>query len=243
MGGEREKHWFVVPLTYPFTGCLLYVPWLGTEPSTLEYWDDALNSSATQPGPGVNSFKIPRKERAVKVNGSGVLWYWTLSSEYTYQKVFNVHLYQKFYLIFNPQLRICLLTLERRKGREREKHWLAASCVRPCWRSAHNLLVCGMTLQPIEPPGHLAVLGQNFELTFPYGVFHHCNWVCTEDMLFLKAVWSWTLTSDSFKKNTVNVLQSDSCSILIWIIYTASALLPMFNFTAVSPAQRQLNLL
>ena len=29
-GGEGgEKHWFVVPLTYAFIGCFLYVPWLG----------------------------------------------------------------------------------------------------------------------------------------------------------------------------------------------------------------------
>ena len=32
-GGERERHQFVVPLIYAFTGCFLHVPWPRIEPS------------------------------------------------------------------------------------------------------------------------------------------------------------------------------------------------------------------
>ena len=41
---EREKHLFVVPLFHMFIGCFLYGPCLGIEPTTLVYWDDALNN-------------------------------------------------------------------------------------------------------------------------------------------------------------------------------------------------------
>lgn len=34
----------------------------------------------------------------------------------------------------------------------------------------------------------LCICNQNFILTSC--VFHHCNWVCVEDMLFVKAFWS-----------------------------------------------------
>ena len=49
-GRERERHQFVVPLIYSFIGWFLYVPWLGIEPATLVYWDDALTNWATCPG-------------------------------------------------------------------------------------------------------------------------------------------------------------------------------------------------
>lgn len=47
--GEREKHWFVVPLINAFIDCL-YVPWRGIKPSSLVYWDDALTIRITWPG-------------------------------------------------------------------------------------------------------------------------------------------------------------------------------------------------
>ena len=46
----RERHQFVVPFIYVFIGWFLYVPWLGNEPSTLAYQDDALTSWTTWPG-------------------------------------------------------------------------------------------------------------------------------------------------------------------------------------------------
>ena len=36
----REKHHFVVPLIYAFTGWFLYLPWLGINPATSVHWDD-----------------------------------------------------------------------------------------------------------------------------------------------------------------------------------------------------------
>ena len=66
----------------------------------------------------------------------------------------------------NPHPRICLLTLEKEGGREREgerekqKHWWEEGnidCLPPICTSNRdqncNLLVCGMTLQPPEAPG------------------------------------------------------------------------------------------
>ena len=42
---EKERdHRFVVPLIYAFIGWLLYVPWLGIEPATLVYSDNALTN-------------------------------------------------------------------------------------------------------------------------------------------------------------------------------------------------------
>ena len=43
-GGEREKHWHVVPLIDTFIGWFLYVPWLGIQPTTLAYWVSALTT-------------------------------------------------------------------------------------------------------------------------------------------------------------------------------------------------------
>ena len=48
---KRKKHQFVVPLIYAFIDWFLYVPWLGMEPATLAYPDDAVTNEATQPGP------------------------------------------------------------------------------------------------------------------------------------------------------------------------------------------------
>ena len=50
-GGGTHKHRFVVPLTYAFIGCCLYVPWLEIERATLVYQDDAPANWATWPGP------------------------------------------------------------------------------------------------------------------------------------------------------------------------------------------------
>ena len=47
---EREKHQFVVPHIYAFIGWFLYVPWLGIEPATLAYWDDAPTNWASGQG-------------------------------------------------------------------------------------------------------------------------------------------------------------------------------------------------
>ena len=47
-GGGRETHWFIVPLIDAFIGCFFYVPWLGIEPTTLVYRDDALTNWATK---------------------------------------------------------------------------------------------------------------------------------------------------------------------------------------------------
>ena len=41
---KREKHQFVVPLTYAFIVWFLYLPWLGTELRTLVYWDSAITN-------------------------------------------------------------------------------------------------------------------------------------------------------------------------------------------------------
>ena len=51
-GGEkkREKHQFVIPLTYPFIGCFLYTPWPEIEPTTSAYQDKALRTEL--PGQG-----------------------------------------------------------------------------------------------------------------------------------------------------------------------------------------------
>ena len=57
-GREREGHThththtsqFVVPLIYAFTGCFLYVSWLGIEPATLVYGDNAITKWTTRPG-------------------------------------------------------------------------------------------------------------------------------------------------------------------------------------------------
>ena len=46
----REKHQFVVPLSYAFIGWFLYVPWSKIEPATFLYWDNALTNWVTQPG-------------------------------------------------------------------------------------------------------------------------------------------------------------------------------------------------
>ena len=47
---EREKHRFVVPLIYAFTGCFLYVSWPETEPTTWAFREDALPTE--QPSQG-----------------------------------------------------------------------------------------------------------------------------------------------------------------------------------------------
>ena len=50
MGREKESN---IDLLFHFliiTGCLLYVPWLGIEPATLMYWDNALTHRATAQG-------------------------------------------------------------------------------------------------------------------------------------------------------------------------------------------------
>ena len=47
---EKGKHWFVVSLTYVFIGWYLYVSWLGIEPATLAYGDDALTNGAPYVG-------------------------------------------------------------------------------------------------------------------------------------------------------------------------------------------------
>ena len=49
-GGERERHWFVVPLVYAFIGWFFYVPWPRIEPITLVYWDDTLTNWAAWSG-------------------------------------------------------------------------------------------------------------------------------------------------------------------------------------------------
>lgn len=46
--GEGEKRRSIVLLIYAFTGCLLYVPWPGTEPATLLHWDNILTELASQ---------------------------------------------------------------------------------------------------------------------------------------------------------------------------------------------------
>ena len=51
---ETEKFQYLVPLTYAFIGCFLYVPCLGIEPTTLEYWDDAPPTAL--PGQGSLSY-------------------------------------------------------------------------------------------------------------------------------------------------------------------------------------------
>ena len=48
-GGRREKHRFVVPFTYAFIGCFLYVPRPRTEPTTLAPGD---NTPTELPGQG-----------------------------------------------------------------------------------------------------------------------------------------------------------------------------------------------
>ena len=55
--GEIEKHWLMVPLIYAFIGWFFHVPWLGIEPSTLVYRDDALTNWATGPQPFYFIFK------------------------------------------------------------------------------------------------------------------------------------------------------------------------------------------
>ena len=47
--GDREKHWFVVPLIYAFVGWFLYVPWLEMELATLVYGDNVLSNWAARP--------------------------------------------------------------------------------------------------------------------------------------------------------------------------------------------------
>ena len=47
---EKQKLQFVVPLIDTLIGWFLYMAWLGIEPTTLEYWDDALTNWATWPG-------------------------------------------------------------------------------------------------------------------------------------------------------------------------------------------------
>ena len=53
---EREKHQFVILLIYAFIGWCLHVPWLGIEPTTLVYWEDALTNWATWAGPSFSFF-------------------------------------------------------------------------------------------------------------------------------------------------------------------------------------------
>ena len=47
---ERDRHWFVFPLIYVFIGWLFYMSWLGIEPATLAYWDNALTNWAVNQG-------------------------------------------------------------------------------------------------------------------------------------------------------------------------------------------------
>lgn len=47
----REKHQFVVPFVYAFTGYFLYVPQLKIKPTTLAYGGNTLTSWATPPEP------------------------------------------------------------------------------------------------------------------------------------------------------------------------------------------------
>ena len=49
-GAERERHQFVVPLIYAFSGWFLYVPWLGLNSHPWHIGDHALTSWATWPG-------------------------------------------------------------------------------------------------------------------------------------------------------------------------------------------------
>ena len=49
--GEREKHQFVVPLIYTFSGWFLYVPRLGVKPKTLAYRGDTLTTWAPARAP------------------------------------------------------------------------------------------------------------------------------------------------------------------------------------------------
>ena len=42
--GAGKRDLFVVLHVYTFTGFFLYVPWLGIEPTTSAYWDDALTN-------------------------------------------------------------------------------------------------------------------------------------------------------------------------------------------------------
>ena len=53
LGGdrEREKHQFVVSLTYASIGWFLYVPWPGMKPATLAHGNDALTHLSKQPQP------------------------------------------------------------------------------------------------------------------------------------------------------------------------------------------------
>ena len=53
---EREEHQFVVPLIYIFIVWFLHVPWLGIQPATLAYWDNALTHWATWPRQFCNNF-------------------------------------------------------------------------------------------------------------------------------------------------------------------------------------------
>ena len=57
VGGEREKHWFVVPLFHAFISWFLFVPWPRVTPSTLAYWEDALTNWVTGQG-FLISFKL-----------------------------------------------------------------------------------------------------------------------------------------------------------------------------------------
>ena len=50
---EREKHLFVIILTYAFIGCFFYVPWPEIEPTKLAYQDDTLTNLATWQGQDV----------------------------------------------------------------------------------------------------------------------------------------------------------------------------------------------
>ena len=50
---ETDRHQFAVPLIYVFNYWFLYVPWLGIEPTTLEYQDDALINWITWLGPRI----------------------------------------------------------------------------------------------------------------------------------------------------------------------------------------------
>ena len=75
---KRERHWFVVPLTDAFIGWLLYVPWPGTEPTTLAGWDNALNNWATWLGPKISFLNKWNELYEMQLNSSCFLhfpWY------------------------------------------------------------------------------------------------------------------------------------------------------------------------
>ena len=62
-GGERERPWIILSLTYAFNGCFLYVPLPGMEPVHLMYWDDT------------NQLSYPARASCISFYNSSPFWY------------------------------------------------------------------------------------------------------------------------------------------------------------------------